>query len=79
MRVALVVSCSFGAIVQVGETILKEGGFEICRIHPEERPLDVPKMHEIVSREDPDVIICRFRQIDESHTGGPPRPCGPCH
>lgn len=63
MRVALVGSRSFGAIVPVGERLLVQGGFEVRRIGQDEWPLDEPKMSGIVARENPDVIICGAEPI----------------
>ncbi len=40
-------------------------GFEVRRIRPEERPLDAPQMTRIVTRDDPDVIICGAEPITE--------------
>jgi D-3-phosphoglycerate dehydrogenase len=63
MRKALVVSRSFGRAVQIGDEILKEGGFEVQRVEPELRPLHEDKMVEIVARENPDVILCGAEPI----------------
>ncbi len=57
MPKALVSSRSFAQIASIGEEILTKAGFEVCRIGPEERPLDAAKMEAIVTRENPDVII----------------------
>jgi phosphoglycerate dehydrogenase-like enzyme len=63
MRRALVGSRSFGEVVSVGVEILVKEGFELRRVGPEERPLDVSKMARIVARDDPDVIICGAEPI----------------
>ncbi|MCK4393827.1 phosphoglycerate dehydrogenase [Candidatus Bipolaricaulota bacterium] len=57
MRVALVSSRSFANVVPVGKDLLVDGGFEVRRVGPEERPLDEAKMVAIVTREKPQVII----------------------
>jgi len=54
----LVSSRSFGAISEVGAKLLKESGFDVQRIAPEERPLSEEKMVQIVAREMPEVVIC---------------------
>jgi D-3-phosphoglycerate dehydrogenase len=65
MRRALVGSRSFGEVVSVGENVLIKAGFEVCRVRPDERPLDAPKMARIVQRDNPDVIICGAEPITE--------------
>jgi len=57
MPKVLVSSRSFAQIVSIGEEILREAGFEVCLIGPEERPLDEMKMKAIVAREDPEAIV----------------------
>jgi len=59
----LVSSRSFGSISDSGEKLLKEKGFMIHRIAPEERPLTEQKMIRIVSEEKPQVVICGAEPI----------------
>jgi D-3-phosphoglycerate dehydrogenase len=47
----------------VGAELLKENGFLIHRIAPEERPLSEEKMTHIVARETPTVILCGAEPI----------------
>lgn len=64
MRVALVVSRSFG-VVPTGEAILTDGGFEVHRVGEEHQPLDAQKMVQLVATENPDVIICGAQPINK--------------
>lgn len=57
MKRVLVSSRSFGELSDVGARMLKEEGFDVWRIPPEERPLDESKMVEIVARENPEVVV----------------------
>jgi D-3-phosphoglycerate dehydrogenase len=63
MRKALVVSRSFGRVVKTGDRILNEEGFEIRRVDRIQRPILETKMIDIVSKEQPDAIICGAEPI----------------
>jgi D-3-phosphoglycerate dehydrogenase len=58
MRCVLISSRSFGAISEVGERLLREHGFDLGRVGPDERPLTEEKMAQLVARENPDVVVC---------------------
>jgi D-3-phosphoglycerate dehydrogenase len=64
MKRLLISSRSFGAIATTGLDILKRSGFEILRIPPEQRPLIADKLRQIVTREDPHVILCGAEPLD---------------
>lgn len=57
MKRVVVSSRSFGELSDVGTKLLEDGGFEVWRIPPEERPLDEAKMVEILARENPEVVV----------------------
>lgn len=63
MKVVLICSRSFGSIVSIGEDILKNEGFEMKRISPEERPLNEVKLSQIIAREKPVALICGAEPI----------------
>jgi D-3-phosphoglycerate dehydrogenase len=58
MRRVLISSRSFGAISEVGDRLLRESGFGLWRVPPEERPLTEEKMAQLVARQNPDVVVC---------------------
>lgn len=63
MYLALVSSRSFAQVVSIGETLLANGGFQVRRVDPKDRPLDGPKLARIVARERPDVLIAGAEPI----------------
>jgi D-3-phosphoglycerate dehydrogenase len=50
-------SRSFGQLSDVGVKLLNGAGFDVWRIPSEERPLDESKMVEIITRENPEVVV----------------------
>jgi D-3-phosphoglycerate dehydrogenase len=58
MRRVLISSRSFGVISEVGDRLLRENGFDLWRVGPDERPLTEEKMAQLVARENPDVVVC---------------------
>jgi len=63
MSVALVSSRSFGTVSELGEKSLKESGFDIVRISPDERPINEEKMIRIIIKEMPKIVICGAEPI----------------
>lgn len=57
MKRVVVGSRSFGQLSDVGVKLLNGAGFDVWRIPSEERPLDESKMVEIITRENPEVVV----------------------
>jgi D-3-phosphoglycerate dehydrogenase len=68
-------SRSFGQLSDVGVKLLNGAGFDVWRIPPEERPLDEPKMVEIVARENPEVVVTGAEPITKQVLEAGPNLC----
>ena len=57
MSVVLVSSRSFGKVSGLGEDALRDQGYDMIRIPPEERPITEEKMIRALSKEKPEILI----------------------